>query len=163
MEIHRIPSIKSQVALCVLFCISSFSGQSQKPSDDSESEFDKTVTGINDYEIASIRRAGDSDNAAYAPYLHSLLIHSGLATTTIEAAASIALAKLGDAEQMKNIECNLMTSKPGMVDYIDQDMLPEIKAWVGGWPSLSRRFSPSRQSMGAPLFGNESRVWFFRE
>jgi hypothetical protein len=43
MEIRRIPSIKSQVALFVLFCISSVTGQSQKPSNNSFGEPRKSI------------------------------------------------------------------------------------------------------------------------
>jgi hypothetical protein len=43
MEIRRISSIKIQVALCVLFCISSVTGQSQKPSNNSFGEPRKSI------------------------------------------------------------------------------------------------------------------------
>jgi hypothetical protein len=127
MESHRIQSIKRQLAPFVLICIVTMSGQTQKTADNTE--FEKTVTGIEDYDLGSIRRAGDSRDAAYIPYLRGVMVHHELAATPIEAAATIALVKLGDAQQIKEVECALMSSKPGTVDYIAQNMLPEIKGW----------------------------------
>jgi hypothetical protein len=113
--------------LAGLLCLSLLTIGQQKSAD--KDDFAKTVEGINDYQLASIRQAGESGNVAYIPHLRALLTHEQLAATPIEAAATVALVKLGDREQMRKIECELMTNTPSTVDFIAQKMLPEIKGW----------------------------------
>jgi hypothetical protein len=127
MEVLHIQSTNRMAILAALLCLSLLTSGQQTSAD--KDDFAKTVEGISDYELASIQQAGDSGNIAYIPHLRALLTHDQLAATPIEAAATIALAKLGDREQMKKIECGLMTNNPGNVDYIAQKMLPEIKGW----------------------------------
>lgn len=127
MEILQIQSMSRKAIFTALLCISALASGLQKSQD--EDDFAKTVEGIGDYQLSSIRHAGESGNVAYVPHLRVLLIHEELAATPMEAVATIALVKLGDREQMRKIECAIMTNNPGTVDYIAREMLPEIKGW----------------------------------
>jgi hypothetical protein len=124
MGIHPIQSTRARRMLFFLFCFTALLAQT-RPAEH-KTEFETTVAGIQDYDIKSIRVAGDSDNKAYVPYLRALLIHR---STPTEVEATIALVKLGDSEQMRNIECELLTNKPGSVTFVAGEILPSIKGW----------------------------------
>ena len=124
METHPIQSVRAVRLLCFLLCFTALLGQTRSAA--RKTKFETTVAGIQDYDIKSIREAGDSGNQAYVPYLRSLLIHR---STPTEVEATIALVKLGDSEQMRGLECELLTNKPGSVTLIAEEILPSIKGW----------------------------------
>lgn len=122
----RSPSVLLLVAWVAL----GFAGVDAKAQSSSgASAFATNVKGIQDYDQNAIKRAGNSGNRAYIPYLRSILTWPIYHRSAAEEQAVIALAKLGDSEQLRGFDCDLLSNDPETIHHLAHDILPQVKGW----------------------------------
>ena len=80
-------------------------------------------------DVAAIAEAGKSGNPAYVPYLRNELRDRRDEGTSMSPAeqAGLALAKLGQQDQLRKLWCNMVTERPAPMGEL---------AYVGGWYSV---------------------------
>lgn len=128
MVIHRIQ--RNEMIAIALLAVALGGGSSRAQA--RSTDFEQTVKGIENHEITSIDKAGDSGDPAYIPYLRrvfSKTVGKNAHVWPWEEAATLALVKLGDKAEARKLECALLTNDPGTVDHIANSVLPKIKGW----------------------------------
>jgi len=121
-------------------------------------QFKKTVQGIAEYDMASIIRAGDSGNRAYIPYLRDIVVHTEAYRTSDEEEAIVSLAKLGDAEQIRKLECDLLSNDPQTVHHLAGEVLPKIKGWfaIREYFFMLTQDAAYKEQLGKPEYNTDA-------
>jgi hypothetical protein len=122
------PMIPVQTAFVALVILAS--GQSQNPRDSSADVNRSTlIQKIKSGNVEAIAEAGRSGNKTYIPYLRQQLTNSRDKGTNLSPAAQsrLALAKLGEADQLQDLWCDITYRYPTPLGPL---------SYVGGWYSV---------------------------